>query len=379
MNGHIRKRGKNSWQLIFDLPRDADGKRKQARRTVHGTKREADSKLRELVSGAEKGDYVTPSKESARSYLAKWLAGYAATNTSLRTQEDYDGIVRRYIEPKIGSIPLSRLRPEHLDDLYGEMKQRGLSARTILHTHRILREALSHAIKRRLLTQNVCDAVDPPRPERKEMVSLDEEELARLLSNAETSYYSNVLFVASYTGLRRSEILALKWSSVDLDGGSISVVAGLHRIPGHGLVTLPTKTQKSRRLISITSEVADVLRQTKGAQILNQVEFGPLWQDSGFVFTQPGGAPIDPELVTQAFAKIAKAAGFKGIRLHDLRHTHASLMMKGGVTPKVVSERLGHSSIAVTMDIYSHVLPGLQEEAAQRFAKLLKPKEQSNV
>ncbi len=216
MNGYIRKRGKSSWQLIFDLPRDVDGKRKQARRTVHGTKREADSKLRELISAVEKGDHVAPKKESVCSYLERWLTGYAATNTSLRTQEDYCGIVRRYIDPKIGSILLSRLRPEHLVDLYGEMKQRGLSARTILHTHRILREALAHAIKRRLLTRNVCDAVDPPRPARKEMVSLDEEELTHFLSTAEQSYYSNVLFVAAYTGLRRSELLALKWSSVDL-------------------------------------------------------------------------------------------------------------------------------------------------------------------
>ena len=128
------------------------------------------------------------------------------------------GIVRRYIKPGLGTIQLSKLRPEHVDGLYGEMKKRGLSATTILHTQRILSEALGHAIKRRLLTRNVCDAVDPPRPEGKEMVSLDEEELAILLSAAESSYYWNVLFVASYTGLRRSEVLGLKWSAVDLDG-----------------------------------------------------------------------------------------------------------------------------------------------------------------
>ena len=133
MNGYIRKRGKNSWQIIFDLPgRELDGRRKQARRTVHGTKREAESKLRELITGVEKGEYVAPNKESVGSYLAKWLAGYATTNTSLRTQEDYTGIVRRYIEPGLGTIQLSKLRPEHVDGLYGDMKTRGLSATTIL-------------------------------------------------------------------------------------------------------------------------------------------------------------------------------------------------------------------------------------------------------
>jgi len=141
MNGTIRKRGKNSWQLIFDLPRDADGKRKQARRTVHGTKRGAETKLRELLAELDKGGYVAPTKESIESFLVRWLDTYAATNTSPRTQRDYRGIVHRYLVPTLGTLTLATLRPDHVQALYADMLARGLSARTVLHPHRVLREA----------------------------------------------------------------------------------------------------------------------------------------------------------------------------------------------------------------------------------------------
>ena len=147
----------------------------------------------------------------------------------------------------------------------------------------------------------------------------------------------------------------------------------MHRIHGKGLVLQPTKTARSRRQVVITQEVVDVLRQVQSYQMLQRMELGTVWQDSGFVFTRPDGRPVDPERVTHVFSSIVRAAGLKGVRLHDLRHTHASLMLQAGVHPKVVGERLGHSSIAITLDTYSHVLPGLQEEAAGRFSELLAP------
>ena len=259
MNGTIRKRGKNSWQLIFDLPRDADGKRKQARRTVHGTKRGAETKLRELLAELDKGGYVAPTKESIESFLVRWLDTYAATNTSPRTQRDYRGIVHRYLVPTLGTLTLATLRPDHVQALYADMLARGLSDRTVLHAHRVLREALGHAVKWRLISWNVCDAVDPPRPQRKQMTSMDDGEANRFLAVAEASQFKYVFFVALYTGMRRSEILALKWTEVDLERCTLSVVAGLHRLTGQGLVLLPTKTARSRRQVSITDEVVDPL------------------------------------------------------------------------------------------------------------------------
>ena len=174
-----------------------------------------------------------------------------------------------------------------------------------------------------------------------------------------------------YTGLRCSEVLALRWHDVALQNYTVNVVAGLHRLSPERLVLLPTKTARGRRQVSITQEVVDVLRQIRGAQMVQSLELGPLWQETGFVFTKPNRSPIDPEKVTKACAKVVKAAGLKGVRLHDLRHTHASLMLKAGVNPKVVSKRLGHASVNITLNTYSHVLPGLQEDASSRCSRLL--------
>ena len=192
MNGSIRKRGKSSWQVIYDLPRGADGKRRQARHTVHGTKRDAEAKLRELISASEKGDYVAPNKETVEEFLWRWLDTYAATNTSLRTQKDYKGLISRYLVPGLGTLTITELRPDHVQALYADMLGRGLSALTVLHAHRVLREALSHAVKWRILNRNVCDAVDPPRPQHKQMVSLDSDDVARFLTAAEESPYRDV-------------------------------------------------------------------------------------------------------------------------------------------------------------------------------------------
>lgn len=371
MKGYIRKRSKDSWQVIFDLPRGLDGKRQQARHTVHGAKRDAEAKLRELILSADSGGYVPLNKESIASFLRRWLDTYAATNTSPRTQRDYRGKVNLYVIPALGTVPVTALRPEHVQALYAGLLERGLSPRTVLHTHRILKEALSHAVKWRLVARNVCDAVDAPRPQHKDMAALDKEGVACLLAAAEGSPYRDVFFVALYTGLRRSEVLALRWPEVDLEQGFMRVVAGLHHLTGQGLVLLPTKTARSRRQVAITQEVTNVLRQIRGSQLVMKLQLGEAWQETGFVFTRLDGRPLDPAKVTNAFARAIKAAGFPGVRLHDMRHTHASLMLQAGVHPKIVSERLGHASVSITMDTYSHVLPGLQEDAAHRFSRLL--------
>src|SRR3990172_6582554 len=371
MNGFARKRGKSSCQLVFDLPRGPDGRRRQARHTIRGTKREAEVKLRELLYAVDRGEYVRPTKETVGAFLGRWLGTYAAANVSARTERDYRGIVTRYLLPQIGTIPLPALRPDQVQGLYAALMTRGLSGRTVLHTHRVLSEALSHAVKWQLIARNVCTAVDPPRAERKEMTTLDAAGVSHFFATAESSRYHDVLFVALYTGLRRSEFLGLKWSEIDLERGRISVVAGLHRLAGRGMVLLPTKTARSRRQISITGEVIDVLRLVRRRQIEQRLASGSAWHQSGFVFTDTSGNPIDPDRVTKEFVRLARLAGLEPVRLHDLRHTHASLMLQAGVHPKVVSERLGHASVAITMDVYSHVLPGIQEEAAERFARLL--------
>ena len=204
------------------------------------------------------------------------------------------------------------------------------------------------------------------------MSVLDTEGIPKFLAMADDSPYLTVFLLALYTGMRRSEMLGLRWQDVDLDSVALFVTQGLHRVIGGGLVVTQPKTPQSRRRIALSQDIVTLLRSHRARQAAARLEAGPAWQDGGWVFARRDGRPIDPNDVTRAFTRIARAAGLHGVRFHDLRHTHATLMLMHGVHPKVVSERLGHSTITITLDTYSHVLPGLQEAAAQAFEEGLR-------
>ena len=374
MRGHLRKRGQDTWALVVDLGRDPQtDKRRQQWHTVKGTKKDAERELRDLLHRIETGGYVQPAHLTMGAFLEQWLADYAATNTGPRTVENYRGYIRRYLLPHLGSVPLEKLTPQQVQGIYAQMLGRGLSARTVLHAHRVLSEALAHAVKWGLVARNVANAVDPPKPQRKEMSTLDSEGVARFVRAAQKSPYLALFTLAIYTGLRRSELVGLRWQDVDLAGGALSVTQTLQRVHGQGLLMLQPKTARSRRRVALSPEVVALLRAHRARQAELRLAVGPVWQEGGWVFTRPDGRPLDPDEVTHAFARTIKAAGIAGVRLHDLRHTHASLMLAQGVHPKIVSERLGHASITITLDTYSHVLPGLQEAAALAFEVGLKP------
>jgi len=367
MNGSIRKRGDRSWELTIDLGRDAGGRRRRKFVNLKGTKAQAQQKLRELLTSLDKGISLDTSKVSLGEFLERWLHEYAETNTSPRTVMGYQEKVRNHLMPHLGAIPLAKLTPQHIQSRYSEMLDNGLSPRTVLHVHRILREALKHAVKWGLLIRNVCDAVDPPKPQRKEMAVLDGVDIQRFLDVAASARYGSVFFLALYTGMRRSELLGLRWTAVDLSAKTISVKETLQRIQGKGLMVLQPKTARSRRLVSLPPSAVALLGGLKVKQRELRVTLGIDWSESDYVFSQADGRPFFPEKVSQAFASVIKDAGLPHIRLHDLRHTHATMMMQQGVNPKIVSERLGHASVVITLDTYSHVLPGIQEEAALRF------------
>jgi integrase len=372
MKGHIRKRSGNAYELTYELPRDANGKRRQGHKTVHGSKKEAEASLRAILTSLDTGNYITPTQETVGVFLGRWLNTYAATRTTVRTQMAYRSIIRAYLSPTLGSTALAALKPEHIQGVYSALLARDLSPQTVLHAHRVLHRALASAVKEGSISRNVCDSVDAPKAPKREMSTLDVDGIQRLFEAAEDSPCRDAFYVALYTGVRRSELLALQWNNIDLVNNRLSVVAGLHFITGKGLVLLPTKTKRSRRAVTFTQEVTDVFRAIQGAQLVSKAELGEIWQDTGFVFTKPDGTPMDPARVTRAFAAVMKKAGISGVRLHDLRHTHASLMLIAGVHAKVVSERMGHANIGITMDTYSHVLPGLQEDAADKFAEVVR-------
>ncbi len=373
MNGSIENRGKNTWRLMIELGRDPSGKRLRKSYTVKGTKSEAQKKLRELLSYLDKGVPIDSSKATVHEFLDQWLRDYAQPNTCISTFEGYTWYIKKYIVPYLGSVNLSALTPQHVQGLHAEMIQRkGLSARTALHAHRILSQSLSHAVKWGLLVRNVCDAVDSPRPGRKEMNVLDAHDIQRLLEGIADSPYRHVFFIAVYTGLRRGEILGLRWSDIDLKMNNLSVNRTVSRVKGKGIIISDPKTPFSRRCVALPFEANKLLSSLKSKQTEQAESLGIGWIESAYVFPDSDGMPLSPDTASHAFARTVKRLGLPQVRFHDLRHTHATIMLKQGVHPKIVSERLGHASVNITLDIYSHVLPNMQESAVIAFEQALK-------
>jgi len=354
MNGSIRKRGERSWELTIDLGRGTDGKRKRKFVSVKGTKKLAEQKLREVLTTLDKGMPLDISKATVGEFLGMWLKDYAATKAPT-TLEGYREKIRNYVLPAIGQIPLAKVTPHQIQSIYASMIERGLSPRTALHVHRVLREALSHAMKWCMLARNVCDAVDPPRAYNKEMVALDTPEVQEFLDIAVSHRYGPVFFLALYTGMRRSEFLGLRWSAVDLTTKTLSVTQTLQCIKSMGLVAMQPKTYRSRRLVSLPPSAVALLSGLKVKQRQEREDLGMEWKDSDYVFSKFDGTPYHPNTVSKAFSKIIKKSGLPKVRLHDLRHTHATIMLKQGADPKTISERLGHSSVVITLARISQI------------------------
>jgi len=379
MKGHIRQRSKGSWTVVIDVGRDPEtGKRRQEWHTVKGKKRDAERMLRELLLAVEKGTYVKPTHLTVGEWLSQWTENYVAMHTTPRTQESYRYVIDCHLIPSLGSIPLTQLQPQHLQNYYGTALSKGradgkggLSARSVLYHHRLLSEALSHAVKMGLVARNVAELVYPPQPARVKVSVLSPDDVSRFLEAArETPYY--VFFCTLlYTGLRRGELLALRWRNIDLDLVTLYVVESGYKLNDGTYIIKEPKTPHSRRNVALPPSLALLLRQYRINQEQLAYHLGKRLAADDFVFVRTDGSPLNPNAVTSAFIKLIRRANLPHIRLHDLRHTHATLMLKAGVHPKVVSERLGHANIGITLDTYSHVLPGLQEAAAERFDRVM--------
>lgn len=381
MKGHIKQRSKGSWTIWVDLGRDPEtGKRKQQTVTVRGSKKDAERELRAVLTRIEGGAHIKPAKMTVGQYLEQWLDSYVATNTTPKTRDRYEGIVRVHLIPAFGSLQLAALQPQRIQNYYSQALKSGrkdgnggLSARTVRYHHMVLYEALKHAVKHGILIRNVVEAVDPPTPETRELAIIDSDGVRILLQAAKSTPYYACIFTAVYTGLRRSELLGLRWCDVDLELANLSVVQTLHQLQDGTYIFGKPKTKGSRRQIALSPSLAILLREHKEGQEFDRMLLGKPLSSTDLVFSHPDGSPLRPNSVSRAFEGLARSLGFRGIRFHDLRHAHATLMLRQGIHPKIVSERLGHSSVAITLDIYSHVLPGLQEAAAHRFEECLQP------
>ena len=374
MRGHLKQRAKGSWTIVLELDRDpTTGKRKQQWVTVRGTKRDAEKKLAELQHQMDTGGYLKPSKITVGDFLIQWLSDHVWSRLELRTAEGYDHMIRRHLVPALGAIPLAQLSGQHLQSYYADKLANGrkdgkggLSPRTVRHHHVTIHTALQSAVKWGLLLRNPADSVDAPRFQPKEMRTLDEDGVDKFLGAAKQTPYYELFYLALYSGMRRSELLALRWSDLDLYFGELSINRSFHHLRDGSNVFRTPKTPKARRLISLTPSTAIILREHKQAQETQQILMGNVLSEEDLIFCKLDGAPFLPDTVTHVWIKLARRTGLK-VRLHDARHTHATLLLKQNVRPKVVQERLGHATIATTFDTYSHVLPGMQEEAALQF------------
>jgi len=368
MRGHITKRGKDSYSIVISLGKDsATRKYKYQWVTIKGTKKDAEKRLAELLHQLDTGAMVKPGKTTLAEYLNRWLVDYAKPNLSPRGFERYESIVRVHLAPSLGSILLTQLRPEHLQKHYTAKLNNGLRARTVRYHHVVLHKALQTALKWGLVSRNVADGVDIPRARRGEMQTWDEGEMSHFLEVAKDSQYYALFYTALFTGMRRSELLALRWQDIDFIYSQIYVSRGLHHLKDGSYIFTPPKSERGRRTIALPPSAFMVINEYRKSKEAERLLLGIPLADDDLMFSTIEGLPLRPNTVSRAWAMLAARCGVKVIRFHDARHTHASLMLKQGIHPKIVQERLGHSTIAITLDTYSHVAPGLQEAAAQSF------------
>ena len=363
MRGHIRQKSKGSWQITIDTGIGPDGERRRHFETVHSSRKsDAQKRLTELLASLDKGVYTPPGRLTLAEHLHNWLEGYVKTNCSQRTLDGYQSIIDCHLIPGLGHIQLKQLQPRVIQAYYGKACEK-LSARTVHHQHRVLSQSLKYAVRQGYLGRNPAELVDPPSPQGRAMRTLTPGEVEVLLDTAKDNYYYPVVYTAVSTGLRQAELLGLRWRDID-DLYMLSILVSRVFYKRRGVCQFKEpKTTHSRRRVAMTPKLALFLREYRAERERLYRELGKELTLDDLVFAGPEGKPIDPGVLSHAFGRIAKQAGLGGVRFHDLRHTFASLMLLRGAKPKVISEALGHSSVAFTMDTYSHIIEGMQEDA----------------
>jgi integrase len=379
MAGQIIKKGERKWLVRIFRGRDESGKRRYISKLIHGTKKAAQDYLNNTLTAISTGTFIEPSPLTLNAYLDKWLETAAKPRLRERSCEDYKEYLKRYVRDTIGTKRLSDIRPLDIQNLYSGMQtEKGLSARTIRYCHAILSSAFKQAVKWQMLIRNPCDAVDLPRQQRKEMNALTPDEAKAFLDASKSEKWYVIFELALTTGMRPEEYLALQWKDLNFEVETLTVRRALvWKRKGGGWTLQEPKTPQSRRTIPLPSSVLQSLREHRRKQNEERMKAGPDYQNNDFIFAGEFGNPIlASNLYRRHFQPVIKklieeSKLTKKIRLYDLRHTCATLLLAAGENPKVVSERLGHASITLTLDVYSHVLPSMQKSASDKLESLL--------
>ncbi len=369
--GTIARRDDGRWTAAMTLE---SGKRKW----FYGkTRKEVQEKLTAALRDQQQGRLVIGSNQTVEQYLNRWLEGTVKTSVRASTYDCYVLCVKRAL-PHLRTLRLGTIKPVHIQDCYGALLKKGLSRRTVELVHSVLHRAFRQAVQGDMMGRNPTDAVSVPRPKRQEMQTLNADQVKHLLATSTNDRLTALWMLLASTGLRIGEATGLCWNDIDLDSGRIVIQRALQRQNGVGLVFVEPKTERSRRTVHLSAGAVSALREHRKRQAVERLQAGPLWDGQGLVFCTLTGKPIGPSDVDKAFHRALDQAGLPKIRVHDLRHTAATLLLSQGVHPKVVQEMLGHSTITLTLDTYSHVIPMLHQQAAELMDDILRDEADKN-
>ncbi len=379
MKGHTRRRGK-TWAFVIDIGTDpATGKRRQ--KWVSGFERERDAAkaMRDYIARVERGEAGTESNDSVASYLRDQWLPLRRSKVKESTWAGYEDTVEGRIIPAIGALPLRKVTPKHIAKLYDDLlatgsrdtrRGPGLAPKTVRNTGLVLKKAFGDAVRLGLLARNPAEHVEMPRVDQKEMKTWSTEHARDFIAFIRGDRLEALWILMLTSGMRRGELIGLKWADIDLDAGRLAVRRALVSI-AYKIAWSTPKTAKSARVIALDPATCDVLRAHRSRQDDEKSLVGDSYDDGDLVFAKPDGSPLHPDYVSQRFGRLVKNAGLPMIRPHDTRHTAATLLLEAGIPVKVVSERLGHSTTSITADLYQHVAPHMQEQAANKLGAML--------
>lgn len=368
------------WYVVVELDRDADGKRRQKWHGGFASCKEAEAARVEILHDMNAGTYVEPTTTTMEEWVARTWLPLVERRVKPSTLDSYRRNIRNHVLPTLGDRQLRQLTAAMLNGLYAELESsgnlrtgKGLDPKTVRYVHTIIHKLLADAVDLGLVKMNVADRATPPEPKAKGLQgpkAWTSAELAAFLKLVEGHRLEAAWNLAAFTGMRRAEILGLRWHDIDLEIGRLAIRQTLVAV-GYELVTSSPKSHQARA-VEIDDLTCRLLREHREGQLRDQAEWGTDYQDNDLVFSRENGSPIHPHTLSQAFERIVERSGLPKISLHGLRHTHATLGLAFGVHEKVVAERLGHQSVALTMKQYAHVLPGMQAEAADLIASTVR-------
>jgi len=348
------------------------------RKTLYGaTRKEVQEKLRIALNEQKQGILATGPQQTVKQYLEQWFEEVHKPTLRITSYARYRVLLRKHILPVIGHLQLQKLTPQQVQALYSRKVNEGMAPKTIQNMHGLLHKALDNAVKWGLVPRNVCDAVSTPRLPHHEIFPLTREQAQQFVAKIEGHQLEALLVFALVTGMREGELCALRWRDINFDDMTVQICRTVAHVTGYGYIENETKTAKGRRMIVLPPFLIDLLKQHRERQIQARLKASDKWIEKNLVFCNRRGNHLHPNSLILRFHRLLREIGLPRIRFHDLRHSTATILLSMGVHPKIVQELLGHSQISTTLDIYSHVLPSLQQEAMGKLDKLFRPDQEN--